>query len=245
MAQRVEGLTGTRVLVISPPLPFRPKSGPLQSEPLPQGSLTWCPPFQVFLHCNPVANERYWVLRTVFSSATSRFRAGRRCNRNFELPSASRDVLGHSDSVPIDFVPNRPISAFTASSQTSTRGLLAECFFSSASTGALSDVLLICLSPLSPLSRIWQEDESWAQQAKYAPETEFWDNVSTGHSCENIFLVACLFLKTSKVFPTGFDIPGQRFNWQGHSNHNVIVKIKHRMAVVSYSFGHQSASMGR
>ena len=52
LVQSVEGSWDTSS-VISPPLQFRPKSASLQREPLPQGG-----------------NERYWVLGTVFSSAT-------------------------------------------------------------------------------------------------------------------------------------------------------------------------------
>ena len=41
--------------------------------------------------------------------------------QNVELPQP-QGCLGYSESVPIDFVPNRPFFRVTASSQTSTRG---------------------------------------------------------------------------------------------------------------------------
>ena len=134
------------------------------------------------------------MLRTVFSSATSRFRAGRRCNRILNCLSL-KDVW-------VIQIQYQLILCLTGLFQRYcilpdvNKGLLAECFF---------PVLYRCsvrcafdlLSPLSPLSRIWQETSLVQQQSMQL--NRILDNVAPGTAVK--YIPSCMsFLKTSKVF---------------------------------------------
>jgi hypothetical protein len=180
--------------VISPPLQFRPKSAPLQREPLPQGPRL-VSPFQVSdLH--PVASSSIGCLgqssaqrhsgipRVSDLSHGCQFlppqqlpvdsiriipgvnplqipsqnlpviQSWTTLQQNFELPQPQR-CLGYPDSVPIDFVPNQPISAVLHPPKRQ-QGAINRFRFSSASP-MLCQMWFDLLSKLGPLSKIWQE----------------------------------------------------------------------------------------
>ena len=114
--------------------------------------------------------------------------------QNFELPQP-QGCLGHSDSVPIDLVPNRPISALLHPPRRH-QGAINRVLFSSASP-VLCQMCFDLLSPLSPLSRIWQETSLVQQQSMHL--NRILDNVAPGTAVK--YILSCMsFLKTSKVF---------------------------------------------
>lgn len=105
--------------------------------------------------------------------------------QHFALPPP-QGCLGYSDSVPIDLVPNRPIRQ---------QGAISRVLFSSASP-VLCQMSFDLLSPLGPLSRIWQETSLLQQQSMHL--NRILDNVAPGTAVKNIS--SCMsFLTTSKV----------------------------------------------
>ena len=138
--------------------------------------------------------------------------------QNFELPQP-QGCLGYSDSVPIDLVPNRPISALLHPPRRQ-QGAISRVFFSSASP-VLCQMSFDLLSPLGPLSRIWQETSLLQQQSMHL--NRILDNVAPGTAVK--YVSSCMsFLKTSKVLQMDLtSLTDVQFG--RHSNHNVIVKI--------------------
>ena len=108
--------------------------------------------------------------------------------QNFERPQPQR-CLGYSESVPIDFVPNRPLSALQHPPR-HQQGAISRVRFSSA-LPVLCQIWLDLLSQLGPLSRIWQETSMSQHQRMHL--NRILDNVASGtpmkylSSCKSSF----------------------------------------------------------
>ena len=227
LVQSVESSWDTS-LVISPPLQSRPKSAPLQHEPLPQGPRL-VSPFQVSatsaIGCSgqSSAQRHPGILRVSdlnqggnvpppqqFPVDSIRIvpgvtplrippqnlpviRSWTTLQQNVELPQP-QGCLGYSESVPIDFVPNRPFSELLHPPRRQ-QGAISRVRFSSASP-VLCQMWFDLLSQLGPLSRIWQETSM--SQHHRVHLNRILDNVAPGTAMK--YISSCKsFFKTCKA----------------------------------------------
>jgi len=113
--------------------------------------------------------------------------------QNVELPQP-QGCLGYSESVPVDFVPNRPFSELLHPPRRQ-QGAISRVCFSSASP-VFCQMWFELLSQLGPLSRIWQETSMSQHQRMHL--NRILDNVAPGTAMK--YLSCCKsFFKTCKA----------------------------------------------
>ena len=229
LVQSVEGSWDTSS-VISPPLQFRPKSAPLQREPLPQGP-GLVSPFQVSdlrplttssVGCSGQSSAQLHTgiprisdlchaseflppqqlpvdsIRIVPGSNPLQIPAQNlpviqswtTLQQSPDVPQPQR-CLGFSDSAPVEFAQNRPISTVLHPPKRQ-QGAINRFRFSSASP-LLCQMWFDLLSKLGPLSRIWQETCMSQHQSMHL--NRILDNVAPGTAMK--YISSCTsFFKT-------------------------------------------------